>query len=1036
MKENVLRVIDILADGIKSSVSLFTKNISENSQEIVDNATGTVGILLKLFGKPVIDKYYEKKTIKKLENYGTETYIEAGRKQIAESMQKLNKNEELASSAENIIQIYEEIVNAYEEKKISENVFAIFQPQYHPSIEHLKEIHITLLAKLGFTLADIELFKKDFNQNIQQQVEKSFGNDYEKHLEEIKEYVREESEIELLVSIIKSAKIGFEISETLNYEETFAKWESIYELTKRNSDSEYSEKNLRPVRELIDEYFSDTAISTIEKILFIIADFGKGKSVFMKHHAFQYAKEYLNTGDGYFPIYFNLREYNKYRTDEKLGVIANFLSKKYGFDIANNKNRHKKYLFLIDSLDESGELNPQNIIEVIDSIKRIQNLDPIFSRENRIIIASRPIDRIISNQIEKHNPHYIDGIAQCISIFGFKKEQFNSWISSAIKQANRKVEANDITLITEILEIIYGNKKGSVYQYLTKDSILSQSELQRPIFAYMIYQLIMKNIDFLKVGKIGIYLSFINLLSKEAKHVNDKNIKIDLDKEYEFRNLLHITAAIWQLERHKGNQGFLKKADICRVLESANRNSSDKELLDKYSEIRDVQFLSHSYFGEDNNTLYFQHQSFAEILLAEYYLKVIICYALEINSNKQECSARLLLGNPTWQTKWFIKDLVELIKETASENITDDVIEKRKLLFPFFAALSTQKNNTLFSNHLYYKWFLSGNQGDKTKVYTNLLENWCVGKDEVQKILHFCSDIINSSDNYLLAKGESKTNLLNDEVFVIQNTYNVDSIRYFEKWIASLIGNTLYNDISDKSSPRLYNRDYKINPHKILDICKYYTSLELGMISKLFMGIQILNKNVNSPFYIEEPLENCNFSFSHLENVAFLNMVASSDFDYAILNNVTFNDEFCVNSLLGTELNNVGFNKSVVANFSEAKLLSNIDIKVYSDIVFHNMSNLMKYSTKKFLQKYGKIYMPYHLVRDKKNIEVMQGGYYTEPYEVNQVINFIKTFGKLSNKKNKFYTTELKEILLFPNDDIEGKFYEALIKDIPFEDLI
>ncbi|GAB6010427.1 hypothetical protein [Dysgonomonas reticulitermitis] len=66
MKENVLRVIDILADGIKSSVSLFTKNISENSQEIVDNATGTVGILLKLFGKPVIDKYYEKRTIKNL----------------------------------------------------------------------------------------------------------------------------------------------------------------------------------------------------------------------------------------------------------------------------------------------------------------------------------------------------------------------------------------------------------------------------------------------------------------------------------------------------------------------------------------------------------------------------------------------------------------------------------------------------------------------------------------------------------------------------------------------------------------------------------------------------------------------------------------------------------------------------------------------------------------------------------------------------------------------------------------------------------
>ncbi|GAB6010428.1 hypothetical protein [Dysgonomonas reticulitermitis] len=69
-------------------------------------------------------------------------------------MQKLNKNEELASSAENIIQIYEEIVSTYEEKKISENTFVVFQPQYHPSIEHLKEIHIILLTRLGFSIAD------------------------------------------------------------------------------------------------------------------------------------------------------------------------------------------------------------------------------------------------------------------------------------------------------------------------------------------------------------------------------------------------------------------------------------------------------------------------------------------------------------------------------------------------------------------------------------------------------------------------------------------------------------------------------------------------------------------------------------------------------------------------------------------------------------------------------------------------------------------------------------------------------------------
>jgi len=1036
MKENLLRVIDVLADGIKNSVSLFTKNISENSQEIVDNATGTVGILLKLFGKPVIDKYYENKTIKKLENFGTETYIEAGRKQIALSMEKLSVNEDLNSSAENIIRLYEEIVCNFQKKELSENIFVVFQPQYHPSIEYLKEIHIVLLAKLGFSLADIEVFRKDFNQNIQQQVEKTFGSDYQKHLEEIKEYIREESEVELLISTIKSAKIGFDISENLDYEETFAKWESIYEITKKYADTEYSEKNLHPINTLIEEYFVDTTFSAIEKMLFIIADFGKGKSVFMKHYASQYAKEYLNTGEGYFPIYFNLREYSKYKTDEKLGVISNFLGKKFGFDIANDKNKHKKYLFLIDSLDESGELNSQNIIEVIDSIKRIQNLDPIYCRENRIIIASRPIDKIILNQIEKHNPHYINDIPQCISIFGFKKEQFNNWISSTIKKANRNIEENDITLISDILKIIYNKKKGNIYQYLTKDNILSQSELQRPIFAYMIYQLIMKNIDFLKIGKIGIYLSFINLLSKDAKYINDKSIKIELDKEYEFRNLLHITSAIWQLERHRGNQGFLKKADICRVIEKSNKNNSDKELLEKYSDINDVQFLSHSYFGEDNNTLYFQHQSFAEILLAEYYLKIIICYALEINTDIQECSARLMLGNPTLQTKKFLQDLIELIKDTASENISDDIIEKRKLLLPFFASLSTQKNNTLFSNYLYYKWFRNWKKDNKDIEHSDLLSNWCIGKEEIQKILYFCSEIINSSESYLLAKGEPKVNLIEDEVLIVSNTTNDKLINCFEKWIASLIGNKLYNDISNIDSPRLFNRDYKINPQKILDISKFYDSLEIVMITDLFVGIQILNDDADNLFYIEEFIENCNFSFSQLKNVAFLYVVASSDFNYATFNNVTFDDEFCVNSLVGAELNKVEFNKNVVADFSEAKFLSDIDIRVYSDIEFHNINNLMNYSAKEFLQKNGKIYIPYHLVRDKKSIEVLQGRYFTTPYEVSQVINFIKTFGKLSNKNNKFYTTELKKILLFSNENIEGKFYEALIKNISFEDLI
>jgi hypothetical protein len=57
----------------------------------------------------------------------------------------------------------------------------------------------------------------------------------------------------------------------------------------------------------------------------------------MKQFASEYAKKYLITGEGFFPIYFNLREYSAYKSDEKLGVISNFLSKRYKFDIEQNK---------------------------------------------------------------------------------------------------------------------------------------------------------------------------------------------------------------------------------------------------------------------------------------------------------------------------------------------------------------------------------------------------------------------------------------------------------------------------------------------------------------------------------------------------------------------------------------------------------------------------------------------------------------------------------------------------------------------------
>ena len=210
-------------------------------------------------------------------------------------------------------------------------------------------------------------------------------------------------------------------------------------------------------------------------------------------------------------------------------------------------------------------------------------------------------------------------------------------------------------------DIIVSIKKGEIfdaYQLLLENNTLSESELRRPIFSYMIYQLIINNVDFQKVGKIGVYLSFLNLLTKEAKHIKDVNYRINLEEEFRFRNILHAIAALWMYQRQQGKQGALNKADICRVLDGERlQNETDIQIMERYQKegVIDIQFLSHSYFGENDNILHFQHESFAEILLAEYYLKVFIKYALDEGFAFETARPKLILGEPTEQTAQFLK---------------------------------------------------------------------------------------------------------------------------------------------------------------------------------------------------------------------------------------------------------------------------------------------------------------------------------------------------------------------------------------------
>lgn len=166
-------------------------------------------------------------------------------------------------------------------------------------------------------------------------------------------------------------------------------------------------------------------------------------------------------------------------------------------------------------------------------------------------------------------------------------------------------------------------------------------------------------------------------------------------------------------------------------MEGKNSGESDSEVLErlKGQGLTEIQFLSHSYFGDNANVLHFQHQSFAEILLAEYYLKVFIKYALDEDADVEEARIRLVIGEPTEQTVLFLKEMLQLLRETTTNEATSEIIEKRKLLFPLMASLATQKHNRLFCNDIYYGWYkLCDIDENQTSYPKKQLENWCIAK--------------------------------------------------------------------------------------------------------------------------------------------------------------------------------------------------------------------------------------------------------------------------------------------------------------------
>ncbi|MBK1812150.1 trypsin-like peptidase domain-containing protein [Clostridium sp. YIM B02505] len=583
-------------------------------------------------------------------------------------------------------------------------------------------------------------------------------------------------EEQILDKMISLGKIGFDDNENLPYIETKATRCVLKELYTESKKYDYGKYDLK---DIADEFFAQEHENNYNKILYVVADFGKGKSVFLKHEAAKHASKYIETRSGYFPIYFNLREYKSYGDNTaSTGCIGEFLRREYNINIDNTVEEHpirkKHILLLVDSLDECGSIEERDLMNVMASVKRFIR----YFSDIKAIVTTRPIPNVIDKLI-KENESY-KNTWEFASVYGFTPQQFEQYMFAL---RDKLTKSSAYSYNQDLIDAIKSDE--NIYKKFSE--ILNEDELKRPIMAYMLFKLLEQDYQIQKDSKLEVFLSFINMLTKDAKHINDRD-KLNSTQEYiqhlSYRNLLYVTAVMWMQDRHKNGAGFLKLDDLKRVV-------GDESTL--------IQFMSHSYLRNDNDMYYFNHQSFAEIILAEYYVRVFIWACME---GKSVCDTMALLniGNPTPQTMMFCNGLMKLFIGSTDklDNYNETELKRiRKSIFPPIASLGVEKFNGRLSDdkatssklYMYSekidKLFKVNELNGYIDIPDEILNNWPISVGDFEKIIDMCIEIINYDENILFFKPELVETLFGSVYKIGRRTqeFNID----ISRWIAVLV---------------------------------------------------------------------------------------------------------------------------------------------------------------------------------------------------------------------------------------------------------
>ncbi|MCP5046467.1 MAG: hypothetical protein GY940_04795, partial [bacterium] len=144
-KETVERITKVIPGIFKNVLAYIKDNFDEKGQKTLENATGSIGILIKLFGKPIIDKYFEKKTGKKLENFGLLTYLKAAFVQAGESLEGIKENQREMINSDSYFKALNDSLELEIERFDESDVLLVFQPKYHPAVLFVKDNYLEVL---------------------------------------------------------------------------------------------------------------------------------------------------------------------------------------------------------------------------------------------------------------------------------------------------------------------------------------------------------------------------------------------------------------------------------------------------------------------------------------------------------------------------------------------------------------------------------------------------------------------------------------------------------------------------------------------------------------------------------------------------------------------------------------------------------------------------------------------------------------------------------------------------------------------------